>query len=375
VPNITGANQYIEVPPVVPRVGGVLSVANLVPASGHALIGAEFQSDACAVGGIIEDFCEMDATIGQCVNTPVVNPPTAVTPGAPGSFTGRIPNNLSELQAIGALGQTVAWDRDEYVVLLDGAKVTWDGDSWEYWVAEHDSGGIADPHITALVPNTLPASAGSTLITINGSDFLDGAVVEVAQQARPTTFVSGSKLTIMYDPLAAGTVNFTVRNPNAEESNSYPFYISGGATGDGDPDITTVTPSTLPATAGPTLITVTGTDFVAGSVIEVGAAALATTFVNATTLTTTFDPSTPGVKLITVRNPNDEESNSFPFVVTSVALFNPGDVTIDDVKAYINALPDAGDNHPETQRVLDAERAGQARITLINWLDAKEGMV
>ena len=53
--------------------------------------------------------------------------------------------------------------------------------------------------------------------------------------------------------------------------------------------------------------------------------------------------------------------------------FEPGDHTIDDVKAYIEALTE--DIIEETQRVLDAERAGQARVTLLAWLDARPGVV
>lgn len=55
--------------------------------------------------------------------------------------------------------------------------------------------------------------------------------------------------------------------------------------------------------------------------------------------------------------------------------FDPADYTVDDVKAYVNGLADAGNNHPETQRVLDAERAGMNRSTLVDWLDQKTGAV
>ena len=212
MPNITGANEYLDIPAVAPRIGGVLSVANVIPATGHSLLGVEFQSDACAVGGTIDDFCAIDPAIGLCVPPP------------------------------------------------------------------------PDPTITSLNPNTLPASAAATLITVTGTLFEAGSVVEVNQVAQATTFVNSTTLTIMYDPTAAGTAEFTVRNPNNEESNSVPFTITA-------------------------------------------------------------------------------------------ALFDPSAHTIDEIKDYIDALPDEGNNHPETQRVLDAERDGQARVTLLAWLDSKEGMI
>lgn len=97
---------------------------------------------------------------------------------------------------------------------------------------------------------------------------------------------------------------------------SYPPDILGGGP---DPSITTLTPSTVSAAAGPTTVTVAGTNFAAGSVVEINQAAQATTFVSATSLTVSYDPSVAGTVQFTVRNPNDEESNSVPFVVGALA--------------------------------------------------------
>jgi len=95
-------------------------------------------------------------------------------------------------------------------------------------------GGGADPAITTLVPSTVSAAAGPTTIQVNGTNFVSGSVVEVNQVAQPTTFVSATRLTISYDPSTAGTVQFTVRNPNEEESNSVAFVV--GALGDDLPE-------------------------------------------------------------------------------------------------------------------------------------------
>jgi hypothetical protein len=90
----------------------------------------------------------------------------------------------------------------------------------------------------------------------------------------------------------------------------------GGIPGDGDPGISGLTPSTVAVGAGATTITVHGNDFVAGSVIEVGAVVHTTTFVSSTELTTSYTPTVPGTVNVTVRNPDTSESNDFPFVVT-----------------------------------------------------------
>ena len=57
--------------------------------------------------------------------------------------------------------------------------------------------------------------------------------------------------------------------------------------------------------------------------------------------------------------------------------FDPGSTTIPNVQAYVDGLGDPADPavQAEIQRLLDMERAGQNRSTLITWLDAKLGVV
>lgn len=59
--------------------------------------------------------------------------PTSVTAGTPGSFNpanATIPYDLSDLQDLGALGETTAWSTGEYVVLGDGTYAHWNGSNW-----------------------------------------------------------------------------------------------------------------------------------------------------------------------------------------------------------------------------------------------------
>ena|SRR6478735_283836 len=85
---------------------------------------------------------------------------------------------------------------------------------------------VVDPSITALLPTTVSAAAGPTTVQVNGTNFEAGSVIEIDQVAVPTTFVSATRLTTSYDPSVAGTVAFTVRNVNDEESNSVSFVVS-----------------------------------------------------------------------------------------------------------------------------------------------------
>ena len=86
-----------------------------------------------------------------------------------------------------------------------------------------------------------------------------------------------------------------------------------------DPTIVSLAPSTAVEGSGSTVITVTGTNFQADSVVEADQAALPTTFVSATSLTATYVVGTEGTVRFTVRNGGSggEESNGSDFTVTT----------------------------------------------------------
>jgi hypothetical protein len=73
--NISEARTYVEVPPAVPFQGGILSVAQVLSAGEHDLLGAEYQTDACADGGIWDLLCWSDVNLAGCPGTPVPPPP------------------------------------------------------------------------------------------------------------------------------------------------------------------------------------------------------------------------------------------------------------------------------------------------------------
>lgn len=101
---------------------------------------------------------------------------------------------------------------------------------------------------------------------------------------------------------------------------SYPPSVYDGGGTVPDPTISSLSPNTAVAGSGPVTVTVTGTNFVSGSsAIEINQVAVPTTFVSATSLTTSYDPLVAGDKTFTVRNggPGGEESNSSTFTVTA----------------------------------------------------------
>lgn len=82
-----------------------------------------------------------------------------------------------------------------------------------------------------------------------------------------------------------------------------------------DPAITSLVPATGVVGVEVT-VRVLGARFDAAAVVEVDQVAAPTVFVSATELTATVTPASAGVKSVTVRNGNDEESNGVNFTVT-----------------------------------------------------------
>ena len=131
-----------------------------------------------------------------------------------------------------------------------------------------------------------------------------------------------------------------------------------------DPHIDTLTPASGSAAAGPIAVQVDGSNFEDGATVEVDQVAVATVYVSATRLTTSFDPTAAGVALFTVRNPNDEESNSVPFTVAALAAEDVSAMTVAGAEQFVA-------EHPDLLAELYAfELAGKARATLLAWLKA-----
>jgi hypothetical protein len=108
-----------------------------------------------------------------------------------------------------------------------------------------------------------------------------------------------------------------------------------GSTGPLDPYITSIVPATIAATAAATTITVKGARFAAGCTIEFDNVAVPTTFVSATTVTTSYDPTVAKVIAVTVRR-GVEESNTINWTVTPTAGEDPAaDPTSSWTKAEI----------------------------------------
>lgn len=165
-------------------------------------------------------------------------------------------------------------------------------------------GTIPGPPITSLLPDSANAGDPGFVLSVIGSEFVDGAVVRWDGSERTTTYISNAELQaqITAADLAAGkTVQVTVRNPNGGVSNALPFTIS-------NPEPTLSSLSTTSVTGGSAAFTLTvqGSNFVPNSIVRWNGNDRATTYVNGTELQaaiTTTDLATGGSAQVTVFNP------------------------------------------------------------------------
>ena len=191
------------------------------------------------------------------------------------------------------------------------------------------AGASSGPDVYAFLLSSIsPAGAtaggpGFTL-TVNGSDFVNGAVVRWDASDRATTYVSGTRLTatIPAGDIAAGkTALVTVRNPDGGLSNPLEFSVTNPA-----PTLTSLSPSRAAAGGSAFTLTATGANFVSGASVLWAGSPRTTTYVSPTSLTaaiTAADIAAGGEYSVTVSNPQPGGGGS-SVLVFPVASFTLG---------------------------------------------------
>lgn len=185
------------------------------------------------------------------------------------------------------------------------------------------------PTITALDPSTATVGGTAFTLTVNGSGFVNGSVVNWNGSARTTIFVNGTQLQAAIaatDIATSGTAQVTVYTPSpgGGTSPTYAFTITSPP-----PLLTSLTPSTATAGDAGFTLTVKGSGFVSGSVINWNGAPRSTTFKNPTQLQAVIasaDLATAGTAQVTVSNVGgaafaptsiSTSSNGLTFTITS----------------------------------------------------------
>jgi hypothetical protein len=178
---------------------------------------------------------------------------------------------------------------------------------------------LGAPTITTLSPASASAGANAFILTVNGTGFTASSVVQWNGSARTTTFVSATQLTaaiLASDVTSPGPIPVTVVNPGGATSQLAAFTVNQPT-----PVITSLSPSgTAPGSSAITL-GVTGTNFVANSVVQWNGSPRNTTFVSSTFLNAQIlasDLATAGSAVVTVMNPppGGGSSNAVSFSLT-----------------------------------------------------------
>jgi hypothetical protein len=124
------------------------------------------------------------------------------------------------------------------------------------------------PTIASLSPVSIAAGSTATNVTITGTGFLANSVASFAGQPRATTTQSSTQVTMALtaaDFAAPGQVPVTVANPAPGGGSSAPFLFTVTPP---PPVVTGVTPSSLLVQSGNTPVTIQGSGFTSGCVVN-----------------------------------------------------------------------------------------------------------
>lgn len=165
------------------------------------------------------------------------------------------------------------------------------------------------PAITLLAPSTATAGGAQFTLSVTGSNFIAASVVNWNGIPLTTTFGSATSLTAVVPAAniaSPATASVTVTNPapGGGTSSALPFTIS--AAPNPVPTVSALSPNTTGAGSAQFSMTVSGTNFVAGSVVRWDGADLATTYNSATSLAATVPAAKvadAGAANVTVFNP------------------------------------------------------------------------
>jgi hypothetical protein len=285
---VTGVNQYIEI-------ADVPALTSLLPTSASAGAGTL----TLTVNGTnfvpVSDVGDPSSVVQWTAGGVVTQLATTVV--TPIQLTATVPGAL--LTTVGAASVTVVQPSNSVSNALPF--------------------NVIGPTLASVGPPSVPAGTNATILTVLGANFVFNnaqsmSTVSLNGIALTTSFVDINTLSATVPAgmlLAPIQYSVQVTNPGGAASNVLPFSVLG-------PSITSLSTTSLPAGSPAFVLTVTGANYLAGSQISIGGAALATTFVNGTTLAATVPAALlagPKVASIVVTNPGGSTSAAAPFTV------------------------------------------------------------
>ena len=172
------------------------------------------------------------------------------------------------------------------------------------FVAKIASDNVTGPSLISLVPSGMVAGGPAITLSLQGTGFMDGAVVRWDGDGLPTTYLNDGTLNaeVGADDLDWGrAVVVTVQNPDGGVSNALEFSLVNPA-----PSLTSISPTQTMARGQAFVLTLLGSNFVSTSGVSWAGQPLPTYYVSGTELWASVDPGPimhPGLFPVTVVNP------------------------------------------------------------------------
>jgi hypothetical protein len=194
------------------------------------------------------------------------------------------------------------------------------------------------PTISSLSPGSVAPGSAAFTLTVDGSSFVPASVVNWSGAPLTTTYVSASRLTASVpasDVAAAGTASVTVSSPAPGGGSSAATSFAIGA--NPLPAVSSLSPASVAPGSAAFTLTVDGSGFVSGSIVNWNGAPLATTYVSASRLTASVPASNiaaAGTASITVGNPaSTGASTGIVFTARELTDIVPMRVSISNVRS------------------------------------------
>ncbi len=184
------------------------------------------------------------------------------------------------------------------------------------------------PAITSLNPSSATAGGAAFTLTVNGSNFITGAVVRWNTTALTTTFVGATQLTAAVPAAliaAQGSATVTVLSGGVTSS-GLPFTINAPP----PPAISSLSPNSAIAGGAAFTLTVNGSNFGSGAVVQWSGTALTTTVVSSTQLTAAVPAAliaNPGAINVTVSSGSATSSPAQFTIAPGITSLNPNSAT------------------------------------------------
>jgi len=194
------------------------------------------------------------------------------------------------------------------------------------------TGSVPGPVINSVLPGSYPASSNNQTMTINGSNFKSGATLtfvppeggSIPSTASKLTFVSSNQISYQFNNANdCGNWSVRVNNPDGQSSSTVAFTVTCAA-----PSISSVSPSSYPASSNNQTMTINGSSFKSGATLtfrdpqgnSIASSASKLTFISSSQISYQFNNANdPGTWTVKVNNPDGQLSNTVSFTVTAAA--------------------------------------------------------